>query len=172
MRLSLEKITNLATVAASVAVCFAVGRQYLHASKTPPLLIPPPGVYQSGEQIKEVRDVNFASAPRTLVLFVRSNCHFCELSMPFYKALSRSPIRRRGGFRLVAASIEDPAITSAYLKANHVLVDQIVSVQRGSTKVRGTPTLILVDRNASVVKAWAGYLPKDGEEDVLKELSL
>jgi hypothetical protein len=168
---TLEQITNIATIVACLAVCFAIARQTIWPARTnatSPTTASPP--YAAGERLNEIPTVNFEAAPRTLVLFVRSTCHFCDLSMPFYRALSSSPLRKRGLFQLVAASIESPAATREYLEKNQISVDQVVAVAVGNTKVRGTPTLLLVDRRASVVQAWVGLLPKAQEQEVWTDL--
>ena len=166
----LERSANFATIVAAMAVCFAVVRQTIWPRN--PIVLPaqqPP--YAAGERLTGLSDVDFAAAPQTVVLFVRSSCHFCELSMPFYKALSNSPLRKNGAFRLVVASTESPAATREYLKQNQVAVDQIVDVPLGRTKIHGTPTLLLVDRTAAVVKSWMGLLPRSGEEELMNRLS-
>jgi len=91
--------------------------------------------------------------------------------MPFYKSLADSPLRKSGSFRLLAVSNEDAAATTEYLERNRVFVDQVVSERPPNTRVRGTPTLVLVDRKATVEKAWMGHLTKTAEDEVLKRLA-
>jgi thiol-disulfide isomerase/thioredoxin len=171
MLITLDRAANLATVIACLAVCFAVGRQYVWPRTAPPPPSGPAAPYNSGERLQELSKVNFRAAPETVVLFVKSTCHFCELSMPFYQALSDSALRKNGTFRFVVASSDAPAVTRDYLAQYKVGVDEIVSVTPGKTKVHGTPTLLLVDRNATVVSAWIGLLQKDGQQEVLQQLA-
>lgn len=168
---TLDRVTNVATLMACLAVCFAVGRQYVWPRNAPPPVSGPALPYNSGDRLQELSKVNFAAAPQTVVLFVKSTCHFCEMSMPFYQALSDSALRKNGAFRFVVVSSDAPAVTRDYLGQHKVGVDEIVSVTPGKTKVHGTPTLLVVDRNATVVNAWIGLLRNEGQQQVLQQLA-
>ncbi len=170
---TLERVTNIATIVTCLAVCVAILRQtVLPGRASAPPATSSPSSYAAGERLRDIPNVNYAAAPPTVVLFVRSTCHFCDLSMPFYRALSVSSLRKRGAFQLVVASTQSPDATREYLKQNQISVDQVVAVAAARTKVRGTPTLLLVDRGANVVQAWTGFLPKAREQEVWKQLAV
>ena len=90
--------------------------------------------------------------------------------MPFYRTLADSPLRRRGAFRLIAASGEDVTTTGDYLKRNGIAVDQVVMAASTSGKIRATPTIVLVNNAALVQSSWRGQLPQARERDVLQAL--
>jgi len=50
---------------------------------------------------------------------------------------------------------------------NGVYVDSVVSAAKNKIQIRGTPTLIIVDRSGNVIALWAGQLSADKEHEVM-----
>ena len=59
----------------------------------------------------------------------------------------------------------------AYLSSNNVVVDRIVSAHDTGMRISGTPTLIVVDRNAGVLGSFLGQLSKAQEREVLSMIT-
>jgi len=116
--------------------------------------------YEPGETVAAITGVSYAAAKRTAVLFIRSTCHYCTESVPFYQDLMR------GGARLVAISGEPQESLNAYLD-EHGLAIESATVERASwPKLTGTPTLLIVDDSGRVVKSWVGLLPAPDQQAV------
>ena len=148
-----DRVLNVALLAAVV---------YGIAAVRPGSRTPPP-TYAHGEQAPAIAGVSYAGAKRTAVLFVRSSCHFCTESMPFYRDLVK------GGGRLIAIGPEPPEALLGYLE-EHDLAVRGVTIGRGSwPKLTGTPTLIIVDGSGRVERTWVGTVPEN-EQSIVREL--
>ncbi len=106
------------------------------------------------------------AAPRTLIMFTSSECHFCVNSLPFYRRLA--PALKARGVRLVAVSRDEPERNRAFLGSGGVAVDSAVSLAEAGMELAGTPTLVLVRRDGSAIKTWEGRLDSKGESEVLR----
>ena len=92
-----------------------------------------------------------------------SNCHFCRESLPFYRALVARA--RTSDVRVVGVTREDPEVNRAYLWANGVLVDAVLSGIDIGVPTERTPTLIVIPR-VGLGKGWVGKLSKERQAEV------
>jgi hypothetical protein len=117
-------------------------------------------------QIDNVSRGAYAASPYTLLMFVRSSCHFCTASMPFYKGLTvpEPPLNK---LQFVVADSEPAEMARNYLAAHQVKVNDITP---GSPDVP-TPTLILVDKSGVIKAFWVGQLNDSGEREVKATLA-
>ena len=69
---------------------------------------------------------------------------------------------------MIAALPQDVPEATKYLADNNVTVDQVIKANPGEAMVRGTPTLLLVDKNGVVLDTWVGKLPPEKENEVLE----
>ena len=166
-RFTLENIANVAMVATALAVLCSivsatVWRQPSKRAQTVQ--------YTVGERITEV-PVDYKSSDRTLLFVLSSRCRFCTASLPFYKdLLVRSEQRQRT--RMIAVGNEKASVLSEYLGGAGLAFDTVIALREDvALKTRGTPTLILVDRNGVVRGFWEGLLSAEREKDVLKAIS-
>jgi predicted transcriptional regulator len=54
-----------------------------------------------------------------------------------------------------------------YLEQAHIVVDDVRQRPATDLRVRGTPTLVLVDRNGTVKNKWEGVLSPEQEAEVM-----
>jgi hypothetical protein len=130
--------------------------------------------YRIGEALPAFPGVDYAAADRTLLLFVRSTCRFCTASMPFYARIEQAVRRGHERVRLVAVSSDTRDELDGYLHQHAVQVDQTVPVDveaAGRLKIRGTPTLVLADRQGVVLETWVGLLPGAREPEVIAKVA-
>jgi len=157
----LERASNVVLL----GTCLVVGS---HFAKTMFFQPSPPSIptdYKTGDKIRDRAGLDLGSAKRTILLVTQSHCHFCSASMPFYQRLSA--VSKSGGLRLVGVAAESIEDNRKYLSSNGVIADNIVSAQDSSIRFRGTPTLILVGNDGSVIKEWTGVLDSSSEQDVM-----
>jgi thioredoxin-related protein len=109
--------------------------------------------------------VNWAQNRATLVLALQKGCHFCTESAEFYKRLLAE---REGRIRIIAVLPQEVSDASAYLSYIGVHVDRVIQSPLNAIDVRGTPTLMLVNKRGIVEKVWIGKLPTDKEVEVIK----
>lgn len=114
--------------------------------------------------------VDYGQADRTLLIFVRSSCHFCSQSMPLYRQLAMVG-QTTHKFRTVFVDDEDLLKAQAYLANMGVSADQIASA-RFPDEIGGTPTVLLVDRQATVKGRWVGLQNFNGEQAIASRLNI
>jgi len=161
-----RKLDVLANVATVVACCI-VSYVLLTRSAAPPMSS---ADYKAGEQMDKLRDVDYSQAAQTLVMFVRSSCHFCTESMPFYERVAISHAHTSGHLHIVALTGEPVETTAKYLADHSVAIDQVVPIDSNGSRFTGTPTLVLVDRNGTVTHAWRGKLNEERERELFQLL--
>lgn len=159
-RVSLDLIVN----ALLALTCVVVLGQYLETwwARTHAAASALPQSLPRGGQIPGLRDVVWTD--RNVVVFVRSTCHFCSESMPFYRAMAGQA--HAAGARFVVAGEESRDIIAGYMRSNAVTPDDVVSASPESTGVHATPTLAIVDRRGTILDSWVGRLTPDAEQRV------
>lgn len=167
MARKLETASHVAVIIACLFLCVTLVRNYVSGNGGPHA-VSAPAVYEVGDQFPSIEGLSFAEHEQTVVLVVRSTCRFCTESLGFYRQLidSREPIRTQ----FVAVTDEPTAVCADYLRENGVGVDQTIEVQAGSLKIRGTPTVVLLDRRGVVRALWSGRLPPEAEDEVVRTL--
>ena len=110
----------------------------------------------------ELPGVDWSKNEKTLVMAISSTCHFCTESAAFYR-----DIRTRTRVHTVAVLPQNLNEGRNYLSNLGVQVDEVLQAPLNSIDVSGTPTLILVGRDGTVIRTWLGKLPPDLEKEVL-----
>lgn len=158
---SLNTATNVALIAAAIAFIWMVFSK-------PTTSTEPEKAYTTGERfsIKGVNVADVTAGHATVVLYVRSSCKFCTESMPFYKTLAETAERPR----LVVVGYEDEATLGKYVSDHSVKPDSVLRLDRNEpeSRLRGTPTLILVNSTGRVEGAWRGRLDESQRTKVLQ----
>jgi hypothetical protein len=165
--MSMEKITNIVVISAAILVVGLNVYDRLtpggdpHQARAMALVgkaIPLPSSLNLGNKI-------------TVVLFVSAHCKFCTASMPFYTRISTLHPKNSEAFRLLAitpSGRETVAEAQQYLAGHHLPVDGIGQLGFDTFGIHGTPTLALVDPSGHVFRAWAGQLPRETEDEVVR----
>ncbi len=109
-------------------------------------------------------------SPKTVVLALSTNCHYCTESAGFYRELSRRCHQKNVPIIAVLPQASDDA--RSYLQAGGVIVDEIKQAPLADLQVDGTPTLVIVDGSGIVKKVWVGKLPSSKEKEVFDAISL
>jgi thioredoxin-related protein len=162
----IELAANIAIIIVAILLSLVVIKKYLIAT--------PIDAFDSVASVSQLTSftkisipgVNWQQNKQTLVLALSNTCHFCTESGPFYQRITKS----RGGTRLVAVVPQTESEGKRYLETLGVSVDDIKQTSLDSIRVRGTPTLLLVNSEGVVINTWIGKLPAQGEEDVLSKL--
>jgi hypothetical protein len=124
--------------------------------------------YRIGESI-DLDPALFSGASATIVVVLRSTCRYCTESMPFYRSLAEHAGRGKS-FRFLAAAREPQSALRDYLAGQQLHVDALLPLRHTElTRVRSTPTLLLIDSTGILKGSWRGML-QGRETEVLKEL--
>ena len=110
---------------------------------------------------------DIAKDKRTLVLALSTQCHFCTESAPFFQRVRKETAK---DLKMVAVLPQPVNDSHKYLESEGVQVDEVRQARLNTIGVRGTPTLLFVDRSGTVKEAWQGRLLPDQEEEVLAAL--
>ena len=129
---------------------------------------PPPPAYASGQKI-DVPVSWYESSSKTLIIFGRASCVACEKAQPFLKGL----VTRLNG-RAAAVLAHPPgadADDTAFAKSLGITSDRIL-VSVPGLRVRATPTLVLVNKDGTVLEAWEGAGPPEKQSSILKAIDV
>src|SRR2546425_2824147 len=107
----------------------------------------------AGERL-DVSNVDWKQNNKSLVFFLNKDCHYCTSSAPFYRELIGEALKRNvKSLAILPNSIEE---AEAYLRSIELPVDNVRTGALSSYKVAGTPTVLFVNRDGIVEKAWFG----------------
>jgi len=163
LKVALDAVVSVSIVVAAVAITWVAYRQYSAPRGPGKPLVPSPGT------LIEIPGVKWADARRSLIVVIKPGCPYCDESMPFYRKVleSRAPDRLRVLF--VGPANRDSL--DGYLSQRGIASDPI-QVPIRSLFASATPTIILVDTNGRVEKAWVGLLSVSRQCDVFTALNL
>ncbi len=163
----IESASNIAIII--VALLFAgvlVNRYFFSAS--PKSLAVESEAITAGTKLPLV-DIDWSKSDKTLLLALSTNCRYCTESTPFYQKLAQQTAGG-GEVRLVAVMPQGVDEARRYLSEHGISVDEVRQASLNTINVRGTPTLIEVDKNGAVVSSWVGKLPPEKESEVMRNL--
>lgn len=115
------------------------------------------------------QELDWQKSNKTLILALQKSCKYCSESMDFYQRLVPKAADAR--VRIVAILPDELHEAEGYLNNSKVAVAEIRSAQLSSLGIKGTPSLVLVDRSGTVEKAWEGKLPPAQEQEVFAYLA-
>jgi hypothetical protein len=160
-----QRLMDVTNVAILVLV-FLVGYRLV----SPNLLTRTPRSYSPGDVVQPVPQGQVTLAERTVLIVTRSTCPFCTNSLPFYAHLISQVRSSKASVRIVALTVEPASVCEAYLKSNGVLVDAVVQIS--DPRLSATPTLLIVDRDGTVIQSWVGELKSQRQLEVLAQFGL
>jgi thioredoxin-related protein len=165
MKSKLEVAANIAVIVLAVVIgwVFLIDRFAKHG--------PDPNEVKVGDQLPGLPAYKWNAHERTLVLALRSGCHFCEASMPFYRKLAQLEQSNQIGVHLLAVFPDDPAVVHQVVETQQLTIEVLPRFELAQVKVQATPTLILVDEQGRVSKVWMGQLPAAEEAEVVAAIS-
>ena len=127
-----------------------------------------PNEVKAGDRLIGLDGWDWGAHDRTLLLVLRKGCHFCEDSAPFYQRLVAKQ-QQDGSNTAIVAAFPDAADTAKeVVQSERLGVQVLAGVPLKRLKVSGTPTLLLVDRNGTVLNAWIGMLSPRQELEVMR----
>jgi hypothetical protein len=172
MKSTLERFSHIAVIIACLAVTAQVGggiyRGWHLDHDIRPTTTARNGAYSPGSTISDKANLGISKSQKTLILVTNSECRFCSASMRFYRQLTAAA--RSSSTRVVALTEENLLANRDYLRSNGVTADGYGSIADSGILARATPTLILVQRDGTVLNSWTGQLSEKEEQRVLASL--
>jgi peroxiredoxin len=110
----------------------------------------------------------YQGASHTLLLFARASCTACRAAQPFFKRL----IDDIGATaRVVLVTSAGEADEDARYARELGLESQAIRTAIPGLNVRVTPTLVLVDRQGTIIQAWEGVGPAEKQTEITASLT-
>ena len=162
-----ELIANIAIILVAISLVVVLARRYVFTggNQSEPTNTIPSNV---GSKVSHL-DIDWSKSDKNLLMLLSNTCRYCTESAPFYKRLVQEQTQR-GTFRVMAVFPQPANEGRTYLNGLGVEIDEIKQVSPGAIRIRGTPTLLLIDRAGVVTDEWLGKLPPEKEEEVLNRL--
>lgn len=121
-----------------------------------------------GAQI-DLPDVSYAGQPKTLILALQTNCHFCNESAPFYKRLIEET--KGKNVKFVAVFPTEVKDSTKHLIKLGLAGFEVKQAPISALDASGTPTLILINDKGEVTNFWVGKLPAEKESEVIHQIN-
>lgn len=160
----IEVGANVAIIVVALLLVTLLVRRYL-LPQTPKFAPVANAQIRPGTKLS-IPGADWSRSQRTLLMVLSTTCHFCTESAPFYQRIAGG----HGATRLVAVMPQPVGEAQDYLRQHDISVDEIRQANLDAIGVRGTPTLILLDGNSSVLETWDGKVPPEKESEVLARL--
>ena len=152
--LVIRRTATAASLVLAAVVVFTAAQVFWPQSADGSLTEP---AYRAGQTIDTPADWH-SRAPHTLVIFAQAACGACQRAQPYLRSLVAHLDGRADV--VMAAPGRDPAFDAQYGHGLGLPDDRTYVVPTG-TRVRATPTLVLVDRSGQILGAWEGVGPED-----------
>lgn len=162
----IEVLANFAIVLAAIAIIGVLGYRFFDTTPEP---TPQIAEVKVGESLN-FPNVDWSQNKQTLVLVLAKGCHFCSESTPFYQKIVQK-LNGSKQTKLIAAFPHSIEIGKAYLQENSLVINELRQVNLNQAKIKGTPTVFLVDERGVIKNLWLGMLKtKEEEEELLNKL--
>jgi peroxiredoxin len=115
-----------------------------------------------------LQGIDWSKSRQNLVLALSTGCRFCSESADFYRRLV--PSAASNGTRVLAILPQPVSGGRSYLEGLGVPVSDVVQSPLSAVEVSGTPTVLLIDGQGKIRKAWVGKLRPEQEQQVIAGL--
>lgn len=162
-RINIETASNLAIITIALLLGGVLINHFLTDSqevtpKSQPTIKP-------GTQLPLSR-IDWSRNERTLLLLLSTTCKYCSDSAEFYKRLTEKT-SDLSKLQTIAVFPQKVGEAAAFLKGRSVQVGTILEAEPRELSVRGTPTLLLVNKKGVVLDSWVGKLSAEREQEVM-----
>lgn len=162
----IEVLANFAIVLVALAIIVILAYKFFWGSPEPT----PQSVEVTVGQNLNLPNVDWSQNKQSLVLVLAKGCHFCSESTPFYQKIVQK-LSNSNQTKLIAAFPHSVEIGKAYLQENSLIINDLRQVNFNQAKIRGTPTIFLVDEQGIIKNVWLGKIQsKEEEEEILGKI--
>lgn len=165
MKTRIEFVANVVVILLAVVIGIVFIKDRFAPSSTESTEV------KAGDKLAKIEGWDWSGHDQTLILVLKKGCHFCEDSAPFYQRLVAQQ-KQSGTHAAIVAVFPDAAdAAKEAVKSEGLAVEPISGIPLEKLNVSGTPTLLLVDRTGTVLKAWMGVLSPRQELEVIKAVA-
>jgi|SRR5579884_997617 len=170
MKHKLEVLSNVVFIAVALVIAGLFVKGYVRSEQAENSR--GSGLLRVNDTLPRIPGYKWSSHRLTLLLALRSGCHFCDASMPFYRRLASLQSENRSSAHLLAVLPDERSVANALLVRNGFVVQLIPEIPLQTLGVSGTPTVILVDLGGKVLDYWVGQLPQARETEILSRITV
>jgi hypothetical protein len=163
----IELTSNILIIVVALSLGVVLISRYLATDTTAASTVGTPTI-KPGTKLSPGR-IDWSVAEKTLVLVLSTGCKYCHESAEFYSRLSAAA-SRPGAPRSVGVFPQSLDESRVYLADKKIAIGEVVSASPAEFQVRGTPTLILVNRDGIVLDSWVGKLSQEKENEVFERI--
>lgn len=117
-------------------------------------------------------NVQWAKATRTAVLVLRSDCHYCQQSLPLHRKILSWSQQHPRSLQVIAVFSEPKTQAEAALRLEKLDIRDIEIADMAPARVYGTPALLIADQTGRVVERYDGAVSTDKQPQVLAALGI
>lgn len=114
-------------------------------------------------------DEKWGEYEKTVILALSTKCKFCTESAGFYQKLTNK-FSKSNRVRIIALFPQEKQESEKYLNDLGVDINVIKQSKLSEVQVKGTPTIILADKDRRVINSWGGKLDETSETEVLNTI--
>lgn len=163
----LEVLANIAIVLVAFAIIGVFAYKLFWTAPEPASQL---AEVKVGETLN-LPNVDWSQNKQTLVLVLAKGCRFCSESTPFYQKIIQK-LSNSNQTKLIAAFPHSVEIGKGYLQENSLVINDLRQVNFNQAKIRGTPTIFLIDERGVIKNVWLGKIQsKEEEEEILSKLT-
>jgi hypothetical protein len=160
MREKLQQFTDIVIMTVVILLGFVVVRNYLFTSAPHETSLP-------RGRLNPPKGVDWTDQDVNLLIAMKVGCSACSESIPFYARLVKMAEMGEIKVAIQAVFPNDEESTRNYLASEGFVVKTATGASLKELQLSATPTLVLMKRDGSVVKAWVGVLSPKREVEVI-----
>lgn len=115
----------------------------------------------AGEKLV-IPNVDWEQNKKSLVFFLQKGCVYCAAAAPFYRQLIADASNKNVTLVAILPNSDDES--RQYLKSLELPIEHIQTASLSSYKINGTPTVLFVDHQGTVLSVWFGAAPERENE--------
>jgi hypothetical protein len=116
----------------------------------------------------ELAGADWKSSPINAVLYMNTNCHFCQESAPFYREIVNAQRGSQTRVSLAVVPVEPPDVMRQYLANEHIGIGGVYNLPSPVAGLTGTPTWLILDIDGIVRRVFFGKLDEPRQKELLE----
>jgi thioredoxin-related protein len=174
-RTQLDVTANVAVIGTCLILCIILLVQFVDVRRaTQAALDAQPPVLAAGTILESVKELTFSGSELTVLVGLSSTCRYCDESMPAFRRLNeRVRSQQPDRVRVFAIAAQARETLTEYLWKNSLTAFQPIKLEQGSKLgplVRRTPSVVLVNRQGTVLASWPGLMTTTRLVEVIEHL--
>ncbi len=164
MKAKIEAIANVTVIVVALAMGAVVLTRYATSYRTPRTVA-------AGDHLAGLPGLDWSRHRKTLLLVLNTGCRYCQDSAPFYQKLAQARHPNRDTLEIVAVFPNEAEKVREFAAREGLPIPSLPGMPLEKLRVDATPTLILVNSEGRVERAWIGILTSRQEMDLLRLVS-